>query len=309
MQVISLNNHIVRKALNLSLNEMAVLCDIVQMSQNPKYGHWCIKSKEKIAEWLNLSKDTVFRAINTLESKGYIEKGLTGVRPTRFIYDLSMAQEEIGIYIKSNDVELISMKMREITSSDAPTEIQSMTDGNSVTTPTEIPSQDIHRDIQEKTIYISPAKKSRKSVSCVTPTLEEVKAYFDEKGYKEEIAVKAWEYYEAANWEDGQGKKVKSWKQKMIGVWFKPENLKPKEKVKIDTTPDDWEEKARGIYKALWASGNKEDWSHLDEKELDWVWRFQRMGKMNYPYRPNQKLVEYRKYTTEAQQKQSNANN
>lgn len=63
------------------------------------------------------------------------------------------------------------------------------------------------------------------------PELVEVLDYFKQKGYSEIAAKKAFDYYEAGNWFDSSGKKIKSWKQKMIGVWFKPENLikKPNE--------------------------------------------------------------------------------
>lgn len=54
------------------------------------------------------------------------------------------------------------------------------------------------------------------------PTLEEVQNYFREKGYKN--AEKAFEYYDAAGWVDSNGNKIKNWKQKMIGVWFREEN-------------------------------------------------------------------------------------
>lgn len=56
------------------------------------------------------------------------------------------------------------------------------------------------------------------------PTLSEVKDYFKEKGYTESSAIKAFNYYEAGNWKDSKGTPVKSWKQKMHGVWFKDEN-------------------------------------------------------------------------------------
>ena len=72
------------------------------------------------------------------------------------------------------------------------------------------------------------------------------------------------------------------------------------EKVKIDCPPDSREEKAQTTYLALWKAGDG-DWLHLDDKELDWVWRFQGYGKTEGVYPPEQKLVEYRKYTTEAQ--------
>jgi len=62
------------------------------------------------------------------------------------------------------------------------------------------------------------------------PGLEEFVDYFVEKGYKEEIAKKAWESYDVANWHDSRGNKIKNWKQKAIQVWFTDENKKPKER-------------------------------------------------------------------------------
>jgi hypothetical protein len=114
MQIISLNNHIVRKALCLSLNEMAVLCDIKQMSQEQKYGYTCIKSKDKIAEWLDLSRSTVFTILETLIKKGYIEKNEIGLKPTSFIYQLDMCQEDIGLWLKNGGVELVTKKIQDI---------------------------------------------------------------------------------------------------------------------------------------------------------------------------------------------------
>jgi len=66
--------------------------------------------------------------------------------------------------------------------------------------------------------------KKRKAKKFIPPTLEDVKAYFAEKGYSDMAAERAFNYYEAAGWHDSTGKPVKSWKQKMVGVWFKPEN-------------------------------------------------------------------------------------
>jgi len=69
-----------------------------------------------------------------------------------------------------------------------------------------------------------PQKSSKTKSKFVPPTIDEVKSYFHEKGFKSEIAEKAYEYYESANWIDSRGNKIKNWKQKMIGVWFRPEN-------------------------------------------------------------------------------------
>lgn len=114
MDVITLGNHVVRKALILSLNEMAVLCDIVKMSNSPKYNFTCRKSKEKIADWLDLSRQTVHTIINTLKAKGYVINFDEGLRPSELIYEINTASEEIGIYIKNGDIEMISKKISEI---------------------------------------------------------------------------------------------------------------------------------------------------------------------------------------------------
>ncbi len=57
-----------------------------------------------------------------------------------------------------------------------------------------------------------------------TPSLIEVQNYFKENGYSIEVGTKAFNYYDSANWSDSKGNKVKNWKQKMQGVWFKDEN-------------------------------------------------------------------------------------
>ena len=60
----------------------------------------------------------------------------------------------------------------------------------------------------------------------------EVIDYFIINGYKKEIAIRAFNYYNEANWHDASGKKVLNWKQKMQSVWFKPENKV--QEVKVD---------------------------------------------------------------------------
>ncbi len=69
-------------------------------------------------------------------------------------------------------------------------------------------------------------RKERKENSKVftPPILEDVLSYFKDNGYSEISAQKAFRYYNDANWMDSKGNKVKNWKQKMQGVWFKDEN-------------------------------------------------------------------------------------
>lgn len=71
-------------------------------------------------------------------------------------------------------------------------------------------------------------KRISKPNKFIKPSLNEVKDYFIENGYSEDGAKTAFKYYEAGDvdgqWFDASGKKVISWKQKMISTWFKPEN-------------------------------------------------------------------------------------
>lgn len=67
-------------------------------------------------------------------------------------------------------------------------------------------------------------KKENKKEKFTPPSLIEVKEYFREKGYTEQSAERAYEYYTNLGWKDSNGKQVKSWKSKMNAVWFKDEN-------------------------------------------------------------------------------------
>lgn len=77
----------------------------------------------------------------------------------------------------------------------------------------------------------------KKTKVFTPPTLQEVKEYFKEKGYNEESAEKAFNYYSVNNWIDSKGNEIKSWKQKMIGVWFNDENKIETEKPKKEYQP------------------------------------------------------------------------
>lgn len=77
-------------------------------------------------------------------------------------------------------------------------------------------------------------KKTTVTKYFIAPTKIEVMAYFIQKGYSEISAIKFFDYYEAAQWKDGNGKQVKNWKQKAIGVWFRDEN-----KIKTTTASND----------------------------------------------------------------------
>lgn len=85
---------------------------------------------------------------------------------------------------------------------------------------------------------------TKKGKKLTPPLLEDVKQYFKENGYTEESGEKAFKYYEAGNWKDATGKKVKNWKQKMIAVWFKDENkINQKSKTSSNQKTLDYQER------------------------------------------------------------------
>jgi hypothetical protein len=66
-------------------------------------------------------------------------------------------------------------------------------------------------------------REDKKRKKFIPPSLNEVTDYFHKNGYSKEAGKKAFEYYDCAGWKDSKGNDVKSWKQKMRGVWFKDE--------------------------------------------------------------------------------------
>jgi hypothetical protein len=76
-------------------------------------------------------------------------------------------------------------------------------------------------------------RKLKEKKEFIPPSMENVKKYFIDNSYKEEIAIKMFNFYSASDWIDTRGNKISNWKQKAIKVWFKEEN---KEK-KIDRQP------------------------------------------------------------------------
>lgn len=73
----------------------------------------------------------------------------------------------------------------------------------------------------------------------IPPTLDDVKAYVKEKGYMEEVAIKAFNSYSESEppWHDSRGNPVIMWKQKILNNWFNDE-YKIKESITNNNIPD-----------------------------------------------------------------------
>jgi len=72
-----------------------------------------------------------------------------------------------------------------------------------------------------------PTPKAKKNKKFIPPKLKDVIQFFTENKYTEESAIQAFKYYADGDppWTDSRGNQVRGWKQKMRGVWFKPENI------------------------------------------------------------------------------------
>lgn len=83
-------------------------------------------------------------------------------------------------------------------------------------------SEDVNANANEDVNNSSLPGISRKKFT--PPSLQEFTRYFEENGYSIELAERAFKGYDAANWNDSEGKPVKNWKQKCQHVWFTPKN-------------------------------------------------------------------------------------
>ena len=79
-------------------------------------------------------------------------------------------------------------------------------------------------EYQDATLRREEKIKRREEKKFVPPTVDDVIKYFQENGYSEKSGKNAFYYYEEGDWKDSRGQSVRNWKQKMRGVWFKPEN-------------------------------------------------------------------------------------
>ena len=70
-------HHKIREVHKLSLSTYAVIDSIHKLSHNPDYPY-CRESKDRLGEFLSLSRRTIFNSIKEAIEKGFIEKNTTG---------------------------------------------------------------------------------------------------------------------------------------------------------------------------------------------------------------------------------------
>ena len=180
---------------------------------------YCYASNKYFAELFNTTEETISRKIKNLEDKNYI----------------TIEYEKRGTQVISRKIRLTKISM------DDYQKYQWTVDKN----------------IKENNTSINnTSKKEINKERFKKPSLEDIKEYCLQRNNNVD-AQKFFDYYEANNWSDSKGNKVKSWKQKVI-TW---ETHAPKPKEEI--VPD-W------FNKNIETTSSKEEQNEMDQliKEL-----------------------------------------
>lgn len=174
------------------------------------------------AEQLALDSDKIFsitekvarRVLNQLQVMGYLEELEKGKKGTYTKWKICKERvvngQETGTYWAGNGQEL-------------------GTNDKAMPTVTEVEGQELGRKragIGQETVSPISNKENKKESKkiFIPPTLDEITEYINEKQYSVD-PKRFFDYFEAGNWHDSQGKPVKSWKQKMV-TWDKKDNSK-----------------------------------------------------------------------------------
>jgi len=186
--------------LKLKGNELLVYAIIYGFSQDEESGYR--GGRSYLAKWCNTSLPTIDNALKNLEEKEYIIKEQTisnNLIFNRYKISWGVLKKFYGGYKDFLGGYKKTLYNNTIYNTN---------------------KNNINNNIVEK--------KSKK------PTLEEIENYIKEKNYNVNPNV-FYEYFEANNWIDSKGNKVKSWKQKLV-TW----NSFNKKENKIDNPIPKW---------------------------------------------------------------------
>ena len=191
----------------LSLQEKVILVEIESLEDEEK---GCFASNNYFAKFFNLTPSRVSQIINLLVEKNYLE-----------VDYIKKGKQTINRVIRIKRPpypEVFNLLNRGIKYSKEGY-LENCEDNN-------ISFNNIEEIDNNK--LLSTKKKTKKEFT--PPTLEEVESYCEERNNNVD-PKRFFDYYEANNWRDGNGKQVKSWKQKMIANWETNSN-QPKKKTR-----------------------------------------------------------------------------
>jgi len=161
-------------------NELGLLLIISSLTAEKGF---CYASNQYLAELFDTDEAQISKKIAKLIKKGYLEVSYT----------------KRGSEVVSRELRLSKMT----------------TDHCQKTQPTDV-KNDKENNINNN---ITSNKKEKESIKKKIPTLEEVEEYIEEKDLNVD-AKTFFDYFEAGNWRDSEGKEVKNWKQKLL-TWNK----------------------------------------------------------------------------------------
>ena len=171
----------------------------------------------------------------TGESKGTIDRVFKQLQEKGYIVSVKVIDEETKLFKGWNHIVNEIPTSAESDTQKTPT--SAFTDlGQSM--PIQIINTNTNNNINTNNIG-----KARFS----PPSLDEVKAFFRERGYREDVAKKAYDYYTDGKWHDRNNKPIKNWKLKMH-IWFKDENKIQEVKLKVRTAFGDILEVSKSQY-------------------------------------------------------------
>lgn len=158
--------------------------EIVSLSNKEKQ---CWASNQYFAELYGLSIETISRLISDLIKKGYLQR--------KFEYKKGTKEIEKRILIPIDDL--------------VKGYCQNGQGG-------------IDQKVKDNNTSINNKKENIKRKRFIKPTLEDIKEYCKQRNNNVN-AKTFYDYYEANDWKDKDGKKLVSWKQKLI-TWERYEN-------------------------------------------------------------------------------------
>jgi hypothetical protein len=186
-----------------------------------------IEEKGLLVYLLSLPCDWILYKKNlpekTGESKGTIDRVFKQLQEKKYITSVKVIDNDTKLFKGWNHIVYEVPTSEETDIRETPT--SAFTDlGQSM------PIQILNTNTKNNNNTNTNIGKSRFS----PPSLDEVKAFFREKGYREDVAIKAYNYYSDGNWHDKTNKPVKNWRLKMH-VWFRDENKIQEVKLKVRT--------------------------------------------------------------------------
>lgn len=154
-----------------------------------------ILSQQNISEKWNISRQTLRTFLNHLEKDGMISR-----------YFVQKTNHKITILTICNYSKY----------QDSSTTNQPLINHRATT---EQPQSNQIKECKE----LKEGKEVRESVKInghnfIPPTIDELENYTSEKGYDFNCTA-FYQYYEAGDWRDKDGKKIKNWKQKVVSWW------------------------------------------------------------------------------------------